>query len=168
MALLGLCVLFNAVVLFTNAVMQAHGHVNLPVINMFIGGILKLIIVFMLTGNEHIGILGTPIGSLLCYLVITVLNLFSIRRVFPHPPAIVRNLLRSLLAAIIMGAAAYGAWQGLIYLSGGALSRVIACAVPIVVAVPVYLIAAVKLRAITREDCLLLPKGEKIANLLHL
>ena len=168
MALLGLCVLFNAVVLFTNAVMQAHGHVNLPVINMFIGGILKLIIVFMLTGNPDIGILGTPIGSLLCYLVITVLNLFSIRRVFPHPPAIARNLLRPLLAAIIMGAAAYGAWQGLLYLSGGTLSGVIACAVPIVVAVPVYLIAAVKLRAITREDCLLLPKGEKIANLLHL
>ena len=168
MALLGLCVLFNAVVLFTNAVMQAHGHVNLPVINMFVGGILKLIIVFMLTGNQHIGILGTPIGSLLCYLVITVLNLFSIHRVFPHPPAIVRNLLRSLVAAIIMGAAAYGSWQGLLFLSGGALSRVIACAVPILVAVPVYLIAAVKLRAITREDCLLLPKGEKIANLLHL
>jgi len=26
----------------------------------------------------------------------------------------------------------------------------------------------VKLKAITREDCLLLPKGEKIANLLRL
>lgn len=168
MAILGLCVLFNSVVLFTNAVMQAHGHVNLPVINMFIGGILKLFIVFMLTGNPHIGILGTPMGSLLCYLVITVLNLFSICRVFPQPPAIVRNLLRALLAAVFMGAAAYGSWQGLLYLSGGNLSRVIACGIPIAVAIPVYVIAAVKLRAITREDCLLLPKGEKIANLLHL
>jgi hypothetical protein len=32
----------------------------------------------------------------------------------------------------------------------------------------VYVVTAVKSRAITREDCLLLPKGEKIAKLLHL
>ena len=53
-------------------------------------------------------------------------------------------------------------------LLGADMSRLIACAVPIAVGVVVYVIAAVKLRAITREDCLLLPKGEKIANLLHL
>jgi hypothetical protein len=29
-------------------------------------------------------------------------------------------------------------------------------------------VAAIALKAITREDCLLLPKGEKIARLLHL
>jgi hypothetical protein len=32
----------------------------------------------------------------------------------------------------------------------------------------IYIIAAIKLKAITRDDCLLLPKGEKIADLLHL
>ena len=32
----------------------------------------------------------------------------------------------------------------------------------------VYLVSAVWLKSITREDCLLLPKGEKIAKLLHL
>ena len=31
-----------------------------------------------------------------------------------------------------------------------------------------FLVCAVTLKAITREDCLLLPKGEKIAKLLHL
>jgi hypothetical protein len=32
----------------------------------------------------------------------------------------------------------------------------------------IYLLCAIKFKSITREDCLLLPKGEKIANLLHL
>ncbi len=168
MSILGLCVIFNAIVLLTNAIMQAHGHVNLPVINMFIGGILKLAVIFILTSNPAIGILGTPIGTLLCYLCITVLNLFSIARVFPHPPGIIRNCGKAILAALIMGAATYGAWQGLLYLSGGTLHRVIACAVPILIGVVVYAVAAVKLRCITREDCLFLPKGEKIAKLLHL
>ncbi len=163
MAVLGVCILFNALVLLTNAIMQAHGHVNLPVINMFIGGFIKLIAVFLLTGNPQIGIVGTPIGSLLCYVSITVLNLFSIRKALPEAPAIVKNVLKSILAAVLMGAVVYGVR----YLLGD-VSNVIACGVPILVGVCVYVVAAVKFRAITREDCLLLPKGEKIAKILHL
>ena len=168
MMILGICILFNAVVLLTNAIMQAHGHVNLPVINMLIGGVLKLVIIFILTGNPNIGILGTPIGTLLCYLCITVLNLISMRRVFEHPPAVIRNILRSFLAAAIMGVAVYGTWYGLNLILGEGMSRVIACGVPIMVGVAVYVVAALKLKAITREDCLLLPKGKKIADILHL
>ena len=167
MMILGICIVFNSIVLLTNAIMQAHGHVNLPVVNMFVGGIIKLVAVFILTGNPLIGILGTPIGSLLCYLSITVLNLFSMRRALPQAPAVLRNIGKSLLAAAIMGLAVYGTWQGLIALLGTDMSRVIACGVPIAVGVAVYAVAAVKLKAITREDCLLLPKGEKIAKLLH-
>jgi len=50
----------------------------------------------------------------------------------------------------------------------GDVSRIIACGVPIAVGIAIYAFAVIKLRAITREDCLLLPKGEKIANFLHL
>ncbi len=168
MTVLAICILFNAIVLLTNAIMQAHGHVNLPVINMFVGGIVKLAAVYILTGNPAIGILGTPIGSLLCYLCITVLNLICMKRVLPQAPAVVKNMGKSLLAAALMGAAVYGTLQGLTALLGDGMSRIIACGVPIAVGVAVYVFAAVKLRAITREDCLLLPKGEKIAKLLHL
>jgi stage V sporulation protein B len=79
MKILGVCIIFNSIVLLTNAIMQAHGHANLPVINMFIGGLLKLAAVFILTANPHIGILGTPIGSFLCYTSITALNLLTMR-----------------------------------------------------------------------------------------
>ncbi len=172
MTVLGICIVFNATVLLTNAMLQAHGHVNLPVINMFIGGIIKLAVVFILTGNPAIGILGTPIGSLLCYGCITVLNVLSIRRVIPDAPAIVKNLLKSVVAAVIMGAAVYGVKFGLYALLGApdgrGMNAIITTGLPIAAGVVVYVLAAVKLRAITREDCLLLPKGAKIAKLLHL
>ena len=168
MTVLGICIVFNAIVLLTNAIMQAHGHVNIPVINMFIGGFVKLAAIFILTGNPAIGILGTPVGSLLCYLCITVLNLFCMKKVLPQAPAIMRNVLRSLVCAAIMGVAAYGTWRGIVAVLGEGVSRVIACGVPIMVGAAVYVVLAVKFKAITREDCLLLPKGEKIANLLHL
>ena len=168
MSVLGVCIIFNSMVLLTTAIMQAHGHEKLPVVNMFVGGFVKLAAVFILTGNPAIGIVGTPIGSLLCYLCITVLNLFSMRRVLSEPPAIVKHMFRAFTAAALMGGFAWGTWKGLQLLLGANMSRLIACAIPIAVGVVVYVIAAVKLRAITREDCLLLPKGEKIANLLHL
>ena len=166
MAVLGVCILFNAMVLLTNAIMQAHGHVNIPVVNMFVGGVVKLLTIAILTGNPRIGILGAPIGSLLCYLCITVLNLFSMRKVLPQAPAIAKSALRAVLAALLMGIAVYGAWFGLTRLGIG--SNLILCGGPIALGVVVYAVAAIRLRAITRSDCLLLPKGEKIARLLHL
>ena len=42
------------------------------------------------------------------------------------------------------------------------------CGIPIVAGVIVYCVLAILCKSITREDCLLLPKGEKIANILHL
>ena len=168
MAILGICILFNAMVLLTNAIMQSHGHVILPVVNMFVGGILKLVAVFILTGNPNIGIIGTPIGSLLCYLSITVLNLISMRRVLPQTPAVLRNVGKPVLAAGIMGVAVYATLLGLTALLGDGASRIITCGVPILVGVAVYAFTAIKLKAITKEDCLLLPKGAKIAKLLRL
>ena len=166
MTVLGFSIMFNAVVLVTTALMQAHGHVNRPVVNMFIGGILKLIAVYVLTGNPHIGILGTPIGTLMCYIAISVLNITSIRSLISESPAIVKNLVRPFLSAAIMGLITWLSWFGLKRL--GIDSRLILCGAPIMVGVVVYCFCVLKLKAITREDCLLLPKGEKIAKLLKL
>ena len=166
MAILGFSIMFNAVVLVTTAIMQAHAHAGRPVINMLIGGLLKLAAVFILTGNPNVGIVGTPTGTLLCYLAISVLNIYSIRTLLDHPPAIVKNLLRPFLSALIMGIFVFASFTGLKAL--GITSRLILCGLPIFVGVVVYVVAAVKIKVVTREDCLLLPKGEKIAKLLKL
>lgn len=168
MAVMGLCIFFNAMVLLTNAVMQSHGHASTPVVNMLIGSVVALVVVYILTGNPNIGIVGAPIALLLCNICICILNLYAMNRVIENPPAVLRNIFRPLLSTLLMGAAAYGSWRGLVALLGPAMNRLIACALPILVGVAVYAVAAIKLKAITREDCLLLPKGEKIANFLHL
>ena len=166
MSILGFSILFNAIVLVTTAIMQAHGHATRPVLNMLIGGVLKLAAVFLLTGNPNIGIVGTPVGTLLCYIAIAVLNISSIRSLLDHPPAILKNLIRTFLAAVIMGIFVFAAFTGLKMI--GITSRLILCGLPIAVGVAAYAIAAVKIKVVTREDCLLLPKGEKIARLLKL
>ena len=166
MTVLGISVVFNALVLVTTAIMQAHGNVNRPVVNMLIGGIVKLIIVYVLTGNRAIGIVGTPIGTLTSYVVICILNVFSIRSLVPDPPRFLVNLVRPLLASLIMGAAVWLSWWCLSML--GLSSRVLLAGLPVAVGIVVYALSAIILKVITREDCLLLPKGEKIAKILKL
>ena len=168
MAILGISIFLYAIIQYTNALLQAHGYAHLPVINMLVAGAAKLGVVYILVGNPHFGMLGAPIGAALCYAAIAVLNLIAIRKVVPQKPRLVSNFLRSLIPALIMGAAVYGAKVALVSLLGSGTSRIILSGGPIAVGVVVYLVAAVLCKSITAEDCKLLPKGEKIAKLLKL
>ena len=103
-------------------------------------------------------------------LLYTSLNILSMRRLLPKPPAILPNLLRSFFAAAVMGVLAWGALWALkaVGVREIGTGRLILCAVPVLVGVVSYFFTAVKFKVITHEDCLLLPKGEKIAKILKL
>ncbi len=165
LALLAPTVLVNSVTSMTTAIMQAHNHMVLPVINTLIGGLLKVGVNYILVGNPNIGILGAPVGTFVCFLVIMVLNIFSMRRVLDDPPKLLPAMWRSGLAALFMGVAAFGVYTLTIDVIG---SVALCCLGSIAVAVVVYLLLVIAFKALTREDCLLLPKGEKIAKILRI
>ena len=168
LALLSASLIFYAMITLSSSIIQAHGHPTLPVINMFIGGVIKLATTSILSRNPHVGILGAPVGTLLGYCAIMSLNLITMRRYTQRPPAVMKQLIRPIVAAVLMGILVLAFRFGLVYLLGPDCSRLIQTALPVLLGVAVYAFAVLKLKAITREDCLLLPKGEKIADVLHL
>ena len=97
-------------------------------------------------------------------------TLLAMNRVIEQPPKMVRNMLRPTLAALVMAGVVYAIYYPMskVFSLGSTMDQVILCGVPIVVGVVVYVVCVIKFKAITREDCLLLPKGEKIAKLLRL
>ena len=137
---------------------------------MFVGGAVKLGVAWLLTGNPDIAIRGVPVASVACFLTIATLNLFSMNRCIQEPPHMLRNMLRPLLSGVIMAAAVFAVYWGLghIFTLDTSLGKLILVGAPIVVGVVVYAACVIVFKAITREDCMLLPKGEKIAKLLHL
>ena len=165
MRILGVCVGINSLVLIVTAILQAHGFVYLPVLNLAIGGIVKVIVNFVLVGNPKINIVGAPLGTLACYLLISGLDIFALKRVLRRPPAVFRNVWKSAAAAVIMGGAA---WLVNRVLSGAGLSAAIRAAGSILVAVVVYAVLVLLLKIITKDDCKLLPKGDKIAKILKI
>lgn len=165
LAILAPTVLVNGITTVTTAIMQAHNRPWLPMINMLIGGGVKVAVNYILVGNPAIGILGAPVGTLACFTVYMILNLFMLHHVVPNPPKILGSVWKSGLAALAMGVAAFFVYR-LVY--GFVSSVVIACGCAILVAVVVYLLLVIFLKAVTYEDCLLLPKGEKIAKILKI
>ena len=168
LAILGVNIFFYAMIQYTNVVLQSHGYAHIPVINTLLCGGMKLIVVYVLVGNPQIGIVGAPIGMTLCYLCIGVMNLIAISKVVAHKPRILRNLLRPAIPALVMGAAVFGVYRLLIALLGAGASRIFLCGIPVGVGVVAYLLCVVIFKAISREDCLLLPKGDKISKILRL
>ena len=165
LAYLGIAVIFNSTVLLFNAIMQAHGDVTTPVVNMLIGGVVKVVVNYILVAIPSLNIIGAAIGTIVCYVTITVLDLIAMRRSVTTRPAIFRNVIRPAAAAGIMGAATFFAAA---LLRSFTDSNTLVCLGALIAAVVVYVIFVVVLRCITYEDCMLLPKGEKIAKILHI
>ena len=165
LALLAPTVLINGVTTVTTAIMQAHNRPWLPMLNMLIGGIVKVVVNYILVGNPSIGILGAPIGTLACFTVYMVLNVFTMHRVMSEPPKLLRAMWKSGIAAVVMGVAAYGTF---FVLSKFIASVTLCCLGAIGVAVVVYALMVILLKVITYDDCMLLPKGEKIAKILKI
>ena len=165
LAILGLTVIFNSLVLLLNAIMQAHGDVVTPVVNMLIGGIIKIIVNYILVGQPNLNIVGAPIGTFICYISITALDLIAMKRHISARPAIFKNIIRHGLASAIMGAATFMVYR---VLSNAISSWKLACLLSLAFAVVLYAVLVVFLRCLTYEDCMLLPKGEKIAKILRI
>ena len=161
---LGATVVFNSLVLVTNAMMQAHGDVTTPVVNMIIGGVVKVVANFFLVVIPSLYIAGAAIGTLICYGVITALNVAAMYRRRIIDPACLKGLFKPLLAGLLMGAVTYMAYG---FLASILSSAKLACVGAIGVAVVVYVILVYALRIITYDDCMLLPGGEKLAKILH-
>lgn len=163
---LGLASMFVALQLLCNSILQANSMVNLPILAVVIGGVVKIIVNYTLVGNPDIRINGAPVGTLCCFAVICALDIFIIRRAIPSAPRFLRAIAKPLLASAVMAAAVwagYGLLTGPLHL-GSRISTVLA----IFVGVAVYFVLVLALQVLTREDLALMPKGDKIARLLRI
>ena len=168
MALQGITVFLYAIIQYTNALLQSHGYQNVPVVNMLSSGVLRLVLVYVMVGNPNLGLLGAPIGAMIGYLLIAILNLTAIQRKVTQKPKLLQNLLRPAIPALAMGVVVFFCYRALVGVLGIDGSRIILAGAPIAVGVVVYFVCVILTKTITREDCLLLPKGDKIAKLLRL
>lgn len=164
LAILGFAAIFVCMVSVSNSVLQAYGRQNLPVLVMVGAGTVMLVVDYILVGTPSIGIFGSPIGTLCCFALATVADFTLIHRLVPHPPKYFRLFFGPALATAVMGVAAWGSYRLARLVLGNTVSLFFA----IVIAVAVYAFLVVWLKMLSRSELQLMPKGDKIADLLRL
>lgn len=169
LSILGIASFFVCIQVVASAILQANGIINLPIITMVIGGVAKVIVSYTLVGNPKYMIFGAPVGTLTCFVVVSVLNLLIIKRLVPQPPRLMAVFVKPVIASALMAAAAWGCHGVLARVFHGSfLMNAVAVGGAILAGVVVYVILIVALRVLSREDMEMMPKGDKIAKLLHI
>ena len=163
MLVLGIASVFVCVMLLCNAILQANGHASLPILFIAIGSAAKLAVNFFLVQQPALGVKGAPVGTLICFVLVAVMELIAIKQVTPHPPKYWRVFGKTALASAVMGVYA---WASYGYLSQH-FGNLLGVAGSICTAGVVYLLLVVGLQVVSRDDLSLMPKGDKIARILR-
>ena len=124
---------------------------------------MKVVFNYVLVGIPQINIQGAGMGSLVCYVFITAMALYCLCKQTRIRPNFVSIFIKPLLSGVFCALAAYLSHLLFIRFMPGKVATLCAIAM----AVLVYFISLLALKAVTKGDILRLPKGQKIAKILE-
>ena len=170
LSIMGIASFFVCIVLMENAILQASGKERLPMIALISGSLLKILINWIIIAIPAVNIYGAPIGTLLGYLCMALLDYWFIRRALGQNPNLHNAFGKPLICSLIMGLFALAVYTmfSMVLSVLGRIGMFGAMLLAILVAVVVYLFMIVRTRSITNADMKLIPGGEKIGILLHM
>lgn len=161
--ILGVAAIFSGISVPITSMLQAIGKPFIPLFNIAVGAVLKIIVNILLVGQPSINIIGAPVGTTVCYFYIFVSNIICLIKFSHITPDLKSTLIKPLISGVACGVSAF-------FVSGWleklGMSTVIIVAVSMMVAASVYFALIFALRTLTAEDVKDFPKGEKIAALL--
>ncbi len=159
---LAISIVFVSLLQITTSILQAYGRTVIPVINMIIGGIIKVVINYNLVAVPEINIDGAPIGTMVCYCTVMLLNMFWIIKETKCKFNIVEFVVKPVFAGGVMGVVVHFLYNGVV-----GYGTVVALGVSVIVAVFVYFAILLVVKAFKEDDVRMLPKGEKILKLFR-
>lgn len=150
--------IFLGVVQSMGAVLMGLGYPGTSALNMFVGAVIKVVLSYVLMAIPSVNIFGMVISSLICYVIAAVLDVYFVRRITKIRLNFNDILWKPLISSIFMGALVFVSYRGFGYFIGSKLSTLLS----VVTGMTAYLIGLLFLKALKKEDLLMLPKGEKI------
>ena len=153
LAMSGLTIILFTVVQATTSVLQGLGKQRIPMFTLLAGVICKIVLNYVLIGTPGIGIHGAPIASLVCYTVSMVPNLYYVLKYTKSRMNWMGWIVRPGIATAAMGIAVFALRELLPF---GRLLLLIEVAVGVVV----FAVAALGVKAITKEDLRAFRRGK--------
>jgi stage V sporulation protein B len=161
---LSVTVIFYSLSTLTNAVLQGIGKVNIPVVNASIALVIQTVILVPCLWFTDLNLYSLAIATIVYSLTMCILNAAAVRKYLDYREDYLKIYVLPLIAAIVMGAAAYGVYTGLYALIK---SNVITLILAIITGAAVYAVLVLKLKVLDRNDILAMPKGSKLVKVLE-
>ena len=154
-------------------ILQAIGRADVPAKALALGCIIKIGLNYILIGIPEINIQGAVFGTGFFYLFCILYDYAVLKKETGIKLDLNKGFIRPLISAGLCGASAWGAYELIsTYLvfgeEGSRLNgETVACIISIIIAVVVYAVCILASKTIVKDDVLMLPKGEKIAEILE-
>ena len=157
-------VVFLSLVQTLNGIMQGVGKQHVPVINLAIGGVVKVVLMLTIMRNPDIEIQGAAISTVACYAVAGILDLIALVRTIHLKVNALDTFIKPLIASVVMGAAAFFSYG---FLLARVHSNTIATLGAILVGVILYLALTMLLNMFSDEDLAFVPWIRKLARVFN-
>lgn len=161
-------IIFYALSTVSNAILQGISRMDIPVLHAGISLGIHVLIVFMCLFVFDLGIYGMVIGNVSFAFVVCVLNWRSIAKILDYKQEVKKSFILPAICSLIMGAFTWIFYM-LMYLATN--SNIVSTLAALCVAVVVYFVALMALRAVETEDLYGFPMGRtliQIGTKLHL
>ena len=159
-------VVFAALSTITGSVLQSIGKQRVTLINAAIALVLNIVILaVMLILAPKLSIYAVMLANIFYALIYCIVNDIMLRKYLGYRNEWIKTYLQPLIASAIMGAAAYGIYEGLFMLTRRPFIALLAA---VVAAVLLYLIVYVKISGTTKEEMRRFPMGTKLVRILQI
>jgi len=159
---LSIGVVFLAVVQTLTGVLQGVGKQMIPVRNLVIAVIVKIIITWVLTGIYSVNILGAATGTVCAYAIAATLDIIAVKKYTGTHFSFMKTVVKPFISCAVMGIGTWGSYQLLFNLLDGSRLATVGA---ILIAVAIYAVMIFVTKTITREDLINLPKGTKLVKI---
>ena len=151
----------------TNAALQGIGKVNTPVINATIAIVIQTAVLVSILYYTDWGVYGVITATVLYSFFMCVLNNVFMKKYLGYKQEIDKTFARPVFSAVLMGAAAYGIYEGMgyvlaLFMESAYFMNLIAFATAALIGAMLYFVLVIKLKAVKESDLRGLPKGKMI------
>lgn len=161
-AIMSISTIFMSPMITLTGALQGIDRQMLPVKNMAIGAVAKVVVTFILVGIRFVNVNGASIGTIVFYIVATVLNIRDVKREADVEFDAKITYIKPLISSVVMGVAAFVAYRVLMLILH---SNAICCLLAIFVGVVVYGVMVLATNTITLDEISRLPKGDKLVRI---
>ncbi len=163
-------VVFLSLIQVLTAILQGVGKAHVPVLNLMIGVVFKVIITYLLTTNKQFGVKGAAIGTVVAYVISAFLDFIAVKKLLMVEFDYKKIFVCPVAVTVVMGCVARISYKvasiALTTIMSDSAANKFATLIGIIFAGTFYIVALIKCKIVEEDDFKNISKGKRMISLL--